>query len=364
TMPNVSMFDASVAANGFYIPQFEVRIADAGLPRDVLRDVTEIVYKDKIDEIDSCEITVNNWDADRRAFKYIGSEDLDDAGQPKDPKNPAAANWKIFDPCGKTVELHFGYAGQLERMLVGNFVSLEPNFPTSGPPVLQVRILNQLQKLRSKKYDGQWHDMTDSQIVEDIASQRDKDLGNQKRFPLPLITDANAKKKEPKLFYVGQKSQYDVDFMWSRARVRGYVVCIIDTDEGQKVYFGPSLETEDPVVYQLEWGRSLIDFKPTLTTANQYKSVTVRGWDRATQKAIEEKVDFTDPELAKLNKTLHHLLEQCDPREEFVEEVPVFTKDQARKLARALLLDQHKRMVRATGTTVGLPLLRAGARVQ
>jgi Bacteriophage probable baseplate hub protein len=363
-MPNVSMFDASVRARGFYVPQFELRIAGAGLPRAVLRDIIDVTYKDKIDEIDSCELTVNNWDADARAFKYVGSEDLDDKGKPKNPKNPAAANWNIFDPCGKTVELHLGYAGQFERMLVGNFTTLEPNFPASGPPTLQVRVLNRIHKLRSKKYDGHFHDKTDSEIVEEIAKKRDPDLGNVKRFPLPIVTNPNAKKKEPKLFYVAQKNQYDIDFLWSRARMRGYVVVILDQGKEQQLYFGPSRDTEDPTVYELEWGRSLIDFKPTLTTANQYKSVTVRGWDRAAQKPIEEKVDFTDRELAKLNKNLHHLLEQCDPREEFVEEVPVFTKDQAHKLALALLLDQHKRMVRAVGTTVGLPKLRAGSRVK
>jgi phage protein D len=364
-MPNVSMFEASVASHGFYVPQFELRIAGVGLPRDVLRDVTEVTYKDKIDEIDSCEITVNNWDAERRAFKYIGAEDLDDSGNPKDPKNLSAMNWKLFDPCRQRVELHLGYSGQLEPMLLGCFTTLEPNFPASGPPVLQVRMLNELHMLRSKKYDGAWHDMTDTEIVEDIANQRDPQLGNQKRFPIPIFIDANAKKKEPKLFYVGQKSQYDIDFLWTRARARGYEVYIFNDAKGApNLYFGPSLAPKDPVVYQLEWGRSLIDFKPTLTTGNQYKSVTVRGWDRAAQKPIEEKVDFSDPELAKLNKNLHYLLEQCDPREEFVEEVPVFTKDDARKLARALLLDQHKRMVRAIGSTVGLPKLRAGSKIE
>src|SRR5262249_38255927 len=156
-----------------YVPQFELRIEGAGLPKDVLRDVTEVTYKDKIDEIDSCEITVNNWDATRRAFKYVGSEDLDSEGAPRDPSNPAAANWKIFDPCGKQVELRLGYAGKLEQMMIGNFVTLEPNFPSSGPPTLAVRLLNRLHKLRSAKYDFQWHEMKDSEIAEDIASKRD-----------------------------------------------------------------------------------------------------------------------------------------------------------------------------------------------
>ena len=368
-MPNVSMFDASIAAHGFYVPQFELRIEGAGLPKNVLRDVTEITYKDKLEEIDSCEITVNNWDADRRAFKYIGAEDLDDNGNPRDKKNPAAANWKIFDPCGKKVELFLGYSGKLERLMTGNFVTLEPNFPASGPPVLQVRLLNVMHKLRSKKYDDTWpkhgkQGIKDTEIVEDIAKRRDKQLGNVLRFPIPIITNPKAKKKEPTLDFVTQKNQYDIDFLWNRARVRGYVVCIVPTRTGDQLYFGPSRETNDPTIYQLEWGRSLIDFKPTLTTANQYKSVTVRGWDRATQKVIEEKVDFNDPELAKLNKNLHHLIQQCDPREEFVVEVPVFHKKQARDLAFSLLSDQHKRMVKAVGTTVGLPKLRAGSKIQ
>lgn len=359
-----SMFDASIAAHGFYVPQFELRIEGAGLPKDVLRDVTEVTYKDKIDEIDSCEITVNNWDATRRAFKYVGAEDLDASGQPRDPSNPAAASWKIFDPCGKRVELLLGYAGQLEQMMTGNFVTLEPNFPSSGPPTLAVRVLNQLHKLRSAKYDGQWHDMKDSDIAEDIASKRDPKRNNVKRFPLPLVTNAKAKAKEPKLDVVGQKNQYDVDFLWQRARVNGYVVVIRVENGVEKVYFGPSKDAAERVSYQLEWGRSLVDFKPTITTANQYKSVTVRGWDRAAQKPIEEKVDFQDPDLVKVNKDLHHLVEQCDPREEAVEEVAVFTKADARKKALAIMSEQHKRMVRASGTTVGLPLLRAGSKIE
>lgn len=359
-----SMFDASIAARGFYVPQFELRIEGAGLPRDVLRDVVEVTYKDKIDEIDSCELTVNNWDATRRAFKYIGSEDLDASGNPRDPSDPAAANWKIFDPCGKTVELRLGYAGQLEQMMLGSFVTLEPIFPASGPPTLAVRVLNQLHRLRSAKYDFQWQNKKDSEIAEDLATKRDPKRNNARRFPLPVVTDPQAKAKEPVLDVVGQKNQYDVDFLWQRARINGYVVVIQVEDGVEQLYFGPSKDAAKQVSYQLEWGRSLIDFKPTITTANQYKSVTVRGWDRAAQKPIEEKVDFQDPELARLNKDLHHLVEQCDPREEAVEEVAVFSKAEARKKALSIMSEQSKRMVRASGTTVGLPLLRAGSKIE
>src|SRR5579884_2538358 len=69
-----TMTQESVEQNGFYVPQFEVRIKGVGLPRDVLRDVREVTYHDDIDAIDGFQITVNNWDPNKRVYKYVGSE--------------------------------------------------------------------------------------------------------------------------------------------------------------------------------------------------------------------------------------------------------------------------------------------------
>jgi len=118
------------------------------------------------------------------------------------------------------------------------------------------------------------------------------------------------------------------------------------------------------VTFELKWGSSLVDFKPTLTTANQIKSVTVKGWDRKTKKAISETVTLDDKELVKVNGDLHKLLKSCDLREAHEVEEPVFTKKEARKKAVAILLDRHKEMVKASATCIGLPDLRAGQRVQ
>src|SRR6185295_14382479 len=103
-----SMSQASLAANGFYVPRFRILVQGSELPGSVLRDVVEISYKDKIDEIDSCELTVNNWDADLFRFKYIGAEDLTDDGKPTSG-DPGSIYWTVFDPCQKKVELWLGY---------------------------------------------------------------------------------------------------------------------------------------------------------------------------------------------------------------------------------------------------------------
>ncbi|MGH9256232.1 MAG: phage late control D family protein [Vicinamibacterales bacterium] len=364
-MAVVTMVDASKKQGSFYAPQFQIRIEDVGLPRNVLRDVMQLTYKDNITEIDSFEITVNNWDADRRDFKYVGFD-----GPPRllDKDNPASRADQIFDPRDKVVDIYLGYLDELKLMMKGHFTTLEPNFPTAGGPTLTVRGLNVLHKLRVTQYTDSWPDTTepvttDSQIAKDIASKKDKKTG-RKRFPIPITIDENAAAKEPPLDFVAQQNQYDIDFLFQRARQRGYVVCVREA-EPRTLYFGPSTggvpgSHED--MFELRYPGSLIEFKPTLTTANQVKSVTVRGWNRKTKESINETVTLDDPKL-NLNKDLHELVKKCE-REERVVNEPIFTRRQARARATALLTERLKELVKCTGSTVGLPELRAGRRVR
>jgi hypothetical protein len=101
----------------------------------VLRDVVQLTYKDNIKEIDSFELTVNNWDATTRAFKYCGGETAADLkGSTND-----SLRYKLFEPCNKEVQVWMGYAGDLRQVLKGTFTTMEPNFTASGPPTLNVR---------------------------------------------------------------------------------------------------------------------------------------------------------------------------------------------------------------------------------
>src|SRR5579859_4918999 len=220
-MANTSMSQASTDYGGFYVPQFKILVQGSPLPKDVLHDVVEVTYKDRLEEIDSCELVVNNWDADHNCFKYIGAEDLDDKGLPTKAgmSNANAGLWTIFDPCTKDVELLLGYASRpLSSMLVGNFVTYEPSFTSSGPPVLSVRMLNKMHKLRTKKYDGQYtkanvNPLTDGAIAEWIGKQNDPDT-KLPRFPMPIQANIKRTGSLPNPEYVIQKSQYDIDFLW------------------------------------------------------------------------------------------------------------------------------------------------------
>ncbi|HEY7396472.1 MAG TPA: contractile injection system protein, VgrG/Pvc8 family [Gemmatimonadaceae bacterium] len=361
----VPLGQESHATGSFYAPRFEVKIEGVGLPRDVLRDVVQLTYHDNVAELDGFEMVVNNWDAATRSFKYVGSETDDDLKR----NDAKAQRYKLFEPCGKDVTVRMGYRDDLVTMLTGTVTTMEPSFPTSGGPTLTVRGLNSLHQLRRKPYTYAWENKKDSEIAVALASMTDDETHN-KRFPMPVEIDTEAKGKETPIPYIAQQNQTDIDFLFSRARERGYVMFILEetklkngTTRPRRLYFGPSQGGKGVVlrnvIFELRWGGSLTEFKPTLTTANQVRSVTVRGWDRAAKKPIEEKIDLDDAELNR-NQDLYRLLKRCDPREDVVTNLPVFNKEEAKARARALLQERTKIMVTANATTVGLPDLRAG----
>ncbi len=361
-MSIISLKQESINRDGFYVPQMEIKIEGVGLPRDVLRDVIQLTYKDNIDEIDSFEITVNNWDPTTNDFKYIGSETAESLqGSGADSQLQ-----RLFEPCDKEVSIKLGYVNHMILMMRATFTTMEPSFSAGGASVLKVRGLNVLHQLRRKQYSTSWENRTDSQIVQNIATLNDRET-RQNRFPLPIVIDSNVQADEPEIEYVAQRNQYDIDFILKRARERGYVVFVRDTTDGRELYFGPSqggdLASLRDVTFELTWGQSLIDFRPTLTTANQVRSVTVNGWNRRTRRSISETVTLDDRRLNR-NQDLYEILQRCDPREEVVVDEPVFTTRQARERAIAILMERQKQMVKASGIIVGLPDLRAGQQVK
>jgi uncharacterized protein len=346
---------------GFYVPGFEIRIQGRKLPRDVVRDVMQVTYKDNVNEIDSFELTVNNWDADARDFKYAG---IEGSLSERDGRTNTLG---MFDP-GQEMEIWMGYAGSLRLMMSGQITTLEPNFPQSGAPTLAVRGLNVLHQLRRKQYTDYWPqkdgtEVRDSEIARDIGQKKD---GKEKRFPLPIRISDAALSIEPGEHYVFQNNQYDIIFLLTRARLHGYVVFVEEVEKDGKtqkqLYFGPSdgkRPGERDVTYLLEWGKSLIQFKPTLTTAKQVGSVTVRGWDRKAKKTIEATVKFSD---LKINRDLGDIAQEFNQREEIVTE-PVYNQAQAKARATDILKNQLKDMVKGSGSTIGLPDLRAGRKI-
>jgi len=369
TMTALTLPEVARTHGEFYVPRFEITAGGTAVPSSVVRDVIQVTYNDSTTEIDSFDITVNNWDATERKFKYVGSETTT---RSTDPLHT------LFEPCARDFELRMGYGSELVSLIKGSPASLEPSFPAGSGPTLTVRALNVLFKLRTKQHRDHWIGKKISEIADDIGGRSEP--GGCKRFPIPIrLGPASDRAREPKLDYVAQDNQYDIDFLLLEARKIGYVV-YVDTEQQRHgparevLYFGPSNARQaglPEVVHELKWGLSLIDFNPKLSTANQARSVEVRGWDRQANKAIRKKVTVDDASIH-VNRDLLHLVDPgdpckgtgCRPREEVTVSEPQFTAEQAQRRAVALMEEKLKQLVEATGTTVGLPELRAGRRIR
>jgi uncharacterized protein len=343
----------------FYVPRFELKIGGRSLGAQVIDDILQVTYKDSVNDIDTFSIEINNWDADERKFKFVP------------PIKDATRNFTgIFDP-GTKIELSMGYLNHnsMRRMMLGEITSLEPNFPESGAPTLSIRGLNEIHQLRSEQHTYSWPsgDKTDTQIAIELGDKPVKK--GQPGLGIKVIPNP-APNESPDAF-VFMNNQHDIVFLLERARRHGYEVYLtFDKKSGdRRLYFGLSQSKANAPVYRLEWGKSLINFRPTLTTTKQVSQVTVRGWDRKSNSKIE--VNYTLEDLWKAqNKSkaeterARQLSKAYANRTEVVTQPPVHTVKEANQLARATLENKDKRFVEATGSTIGLPDLRAGCALE
>jgi uncharacterized protein len=339
----------------FYVPQVQVYASGQLLQDNVIDDILQVTYKDSVNEIDSFDITINNWDADYRTFKF--SPPL---------KTPFVDYTGVFDP-GSKIELWMGYQDNMRRMLRGSITSLTPTFSESSAPTLVISGLNELQNYRTEQHTYSWTDgtMTDTQIAQQLCGWPVK--SGQPGLGLPIVTNPMPNEKpEPIVF---MNNQYDIMFLLERARRRGYDMYLEDEGTTPTLYFGLSNNASNAPVYQLEWGKSLVSFRPTLSTAKQVGKVTVRGWDRKSNSAINESCTLQqlwqaqNQPAAEISR-LTQLAQSYMNRTEVVTDQPAHTKSEAQARAQAILDKRSKATITANVTTVGLPDLRSGCNVE
>jgi phage protein D len=117
-----------------------------------------------------------------------------------------------------------------------------------------------------------------------------------------------------------------------------------------------------PAVYELKYGQTLISFKPTLKTKNQVAKVTVRGWNPAQKKEIVGEATWDDLDIQGLPSVqdMAAVDSALAGSEEVVADEPIETEAEAKQKAKAHLAKLAKDLVTGSGSTLGLPELRAG----
>ncbi|NCO86107.1 MAG: hypothetical protein GW886_05710 [Rhodobacterales bacterium] len=348
----------------FHVPQFDIRMDGAEAGARLKWDVLEVTYSDDIDALDQFDFTLADWDPAR--FEPVYSSPWDASGAVK--SYPTALGDRaipVLTP-GTPLSLYLSYqdhGADPSLMLRGKVVSLGTSFPATGVPVARVSVLNPLAGLDKKKIEGNATGGALA-VMAEIAGQCDLDFDDA-----AVPADLRAAESGTDAPVTALSELNPLAHIRALARGLGLTVRLVQGEAGRDVL---TLAPEEPVAYHLTWGRTLLSFAPTISTKGLVPAVTVRAQDIAATSADKQKFEVTkswddlggfDRDALGVGLFDRALAEtEADPE--------VMTKLTAAQLANpeqtALnrLREIAAAFITASGQTVGLPALRAGARLR
>lgn len=346
------MADDFYHGRSFLTPAFEVHLNGTSAGRAVIADVLTVSFTDDLDAIDSFEFTLNDWDPVALRPKY--SSPWDDSGTPFHlPDNgPEIPN---FEP-GAQVALYIGYRdeGELGLIMEGEVVSISTTFPASGQPVATVRALDAFQRGLQKTWVEGNFTGTDKTIVDQLCQQSgvtvewrgledEGDSHDHVQVDGPLFDEIDKRRKDYKLTMITQREGQSVKLILVKPFAGG-----------------------DKPALTFTWGRTLVDFTPVLSTAAQVAEVEARGADPdadGPQRGVRSVKTWADIGLsrtalgpagaASIDTAVRGTKEVIKPDH-------VTSQAEADRAAVARLSALAETLITGSGTTVGLPELRAG----
>jgi phage protein D len=344
---------AFYAGRSFHVPSFRVELEGRELSRTVISDVLEVSFTDDLEAIHSFELTLYDWDPVGLHPRY--SSPWDAEGR---PLTADGATVPDFEP-GARVSLYFGYAeeGALPLVMAGEVISLSPSFPATGAPTCRIRALDAflrgLQKTQvSGNYDG-----TDKDVVDQLCAEND----------VTVRWDGPENEGEPRSKVEVEGTLYDE----IAHRAQAYGLSMITEPAGAGgdapvLLLGRPAATRTRPVVELEWGRTLVSFTPALSAAGQISEVVVRVADpdaEGDDRQIEVTRTWSDIGLdpsalgpagaTDLDRALGGVQEVVKPDR-------ATTRKDAEQAADKKLQDLARDLVKGSGSSVGLPELRAG----
>src|SRR5256714_4209959 len=247
---------------------------------------------------------------------------------------------------GKTIQVTARVERQEKPLFDGEIVEIEPDFEASTQR-LMVRAFDRLHRLSRGRHVRSFLNMSDGDLVQKIAQE----VGLQAKVgPTSQVHP-----------YVFQNNETNLTFLQGRAAALGYLLYV----QSKTLHCEAPQSNGQPV--ELEWGVTLREFRPRMTTVGQIDSVTARGWNPATMQEIigQASKGQVAPQVGQATSggELAHSAFPVDAQT-LVANRPIRTQAIADKLAQAVADRQAGCFIEADGTCSGNPSLVAGASVK
>lgn len=318
----------------FYTPQFKLELGR--------KEETEIREFDGLISGLSVESSLNA--ASRFSFTLVDTFDL----ERKEFHEPVLKHFKPDTP----VKISLGYGAPFIPVLDGRIQSLQPNFPASGTPTVEVSGYDRLHELSKGTNTQSWTGKSLKKVIEGITKE---DETGKNAFDRRVIEDLSLTEPLPK---IDQEKTSHLDFLLKQAdRYNFEVFTRIDPDPSDETerkqyvetfYFRPPVDGSEPVL-TLRYGESLQSFSLEFNEAGQVGKVVKQGWDGRRK----QKIDVSHPDETRSGASAG----ATETRE-------AKTEAQSEAEAKLLATAEYEKLlqgrVTGSGEIVGLPNLRVG----
>jgi phage protein D len=313
----------------FYAPAFRIVVSGRDLLRDELVAVSQVEADLVLGGTGNFSFTVVNSFSDEAHAFLTGNGD------------------PLLDVLsfGADIDIYMGY-GDLQASDVSNatirgvITEVSTGFMEGGSPEVIVSGHDSGFALTMGKNTGSWQQKADSDVVAQIAGS------------INLDTDITS--TEETRAQIEQNQESDFEFLVKLAKRNSFQVYI----RNRTLYFGPP-ETRRDGLLTLNWGESLLSFKPQMKLSSQVAAVEVHGWDVENNRAIVGRADAGDEDMRNPNETSagQYLVKFLSRAPTLVMRQPVFTQAEADSRAKAALNERAEEFVTGEGECLGLPEL-------
>ena len=194
-----------------FAPDFLVKIEGLTLEADVTHSVLDLTYESDLDSADMFSLSLDN-----AGHRFTDSP--------------------LFD-VGKRVEIYMGYAGNLQPMMLGEIAAVNPSFPQSGAPTLNVTGYDRSYRMRHNCRARTFHFVTASLIAAQIAAEN---------LLIPVV--------DPVPIPLESRTQLSSDMEFLK-RLADHCFCEVGVRWHQLYFQFRRPQTE---LICLKWGRSLL----------------------------------------------------------------------------------------------------------
>lgn len=258
---------------------------------------------------------------------------------------------------GKPIKIGFGSSTTKARefeqedrgyLLEGEITAMETHFTSESQAPVVIRGYDVSHRLHRGRYNRSFQNMTDSDIIKKIAAE----------VGIPTGTvDSSGGPHE----YVFQENQTNMQFFRERAARNGFELFVQD---GKLNFRKPKVDQS----LQLQWLIDLHSFRIRVTSAEQVSEVEVRGWDYTRKEPIVETANaekvLTETDKGKGSKTSTSFKGKPPTPKMMVVNQPVFTANEAKRMAQALCDELGGEFVHADARAEGNPKIRPGRVVE